>query len=104
MRFFWLCTGIFAVFAALILFATLASAKGAPQEASGAAIALCCAVIPYVFTRAMEGWQTATWPQEMLNEAKRIPNQLLATSSPRSPAANHLETHTPTRAPAASHA
>ena len=73
MRFFWLFTGIFAVIAAFILFGTLASAKGAPQEASGAAIALCCAVIPYVFTRAIEGWQTATWRSEMLDELKRRP-------------------------------
>ncbi len=71
MHFFWLSTGIFAVFAALILFATLAGAKGAPQEPSGAATALCCAVIPYVFTRAIEGWQTTTWRREMLDEGKR---------------------------------
>ena len=71
MRFFWLSTGIFAVFAALVLFATLPGAKGSPQEASGAATALCCAVIPYVFTRAIEGWQTATWRREILDEVKR---------------------------------
>ena len=83
MRFFWLSTGLFAVIAALIVFATLASAKGAPQEASGAVIALCCAVIPYVFTRAIEGWQTATWRREMLDEARRRP---IAPTSPASTA------------------
>lgn len=76
MRLFWLFTAIFAVVAALILFAALMTAKGAPQEASGAAIALCCAVIPYVFTRAIEGWQTATWRKEMLDLAKRQPHSV----------------------------
>ena len=47
------------------------ASKGAPQEAAGAAIALCIAVIPYVFTRAVEGIGKASWRKEMLAELKR---------------------------------
>lgn len=72
MHFLWLGTAIFALLSVLIVFATLAGAKGAPQEAAGAAIALCCAVIPYVFTRAVEGWQTSTWRRELLEEIRRL--------------------------------
>ena len=71
MRFFWVCTLLAACIAALVLVATLVMAKGAPQEASGAAIALCIAVIPYVFTRAVEGMEAAAWRREMLKESKR---------------------------------
>lgn len=68
MQFFWACTGLFSVFSALVLYMTLKEAKGAPQEAAGAAIALCVVIIPYVFTRAVEGWQQATWRKKILDE------------------------------------
>jgi hypothetical protein len=51
---------------AVILLGTLATAKGAPQEAAGAAIALAVAVIPYVFTRAIEAFEAAAWREKML--------------------------------------
>jgi hypothetical protein len=73
MQFLWVCTVLASVLAAVILVGALATAKGAPQEAAGAAIALCVAVIPYVFTRAVEGIGQVTWGTEMLKEARRRP-------------------------------
>ena len=43
-----------AVAGGFTLFATFGAAKGAPQEAAGAALALAFAVIPYVFARAVQ--------------------------------------------------
>jgi hypothetical protein len=34
---------------------TLTAATSAPQQAAGAAMAMCWAVLPYVFARAVEG-------------------------------------------------
>jgi hypothetical protein len=71
MKFFWLVTALAACLAGATLAATLATSSGAPQQAAGAAIALAIAVIPYVFTRTVEGWQEADWRRQMLDEAKR---------------------------------
>lgn len=38
----------------LILILTFVTAKGAPQEAAGAALAMCFAVIPYVIARCIQ--------------------------------------------------
>jgi hypothetical protein len=70
MVFLWACTGLGSVLGVLILMSVLATAKGAPQEAAGAAIALCCAVLPYVFTRAFEAVSEGSWRRELL-EAQR---------------------------------
>lgn len=40
-------TGLFLV--------TLTSSKGAPQEAAGAAMSLCFAILPYCFARSIDG-------------------------------------------------
>jgi hypothetical protein len=71
MKFFWLATAVAASFAVVVLLGTLATSTGAPQQAAGAAVAVAVAVIPYVFTRAIEGWQTSTWRQAMLDETKK---------------------------------
>lgn len=71
MQFLWVCTLLASVIAAVVLVGGLTMAKGAPQEASVAGIALCIAVIPYVFTRAIEGIGHVTWRREMLKEARR---------------------------------
>ncbi len=42
----------------LMLFATLSSSNGAPQEAAGAAISVAFAVIPYCIARAISEMQT----------------------------------------------
>jgi hypothetical protein len=54
-RICWIVTAVGASFALLTLITTVGGASGAPQEAAGAAIAAAIAVIPYVFTRALEG-------------------------------------------------
>jgi len=71
MIFLWVITVLAACVSALVFALSMAGAKGAPQEAAGAAIALCIVVIPYVFTRAIEGIGTATWRKEMLKESRR---------------------------------
>jgi hypothetical protein len=68
MKGLWVLTLIASIVAGLVLVVVLAAAKGAPQEASGAAIALCIAIIPYVFTRAIEGIVSATWRESILSE------------------------------------
>jgi hypothetical protein len=55
-----------AVLGALILFLTLAASKGAPQEAAGAAIALCFTVIPYCINGLV-------WRSRMLDQQRRAP-------------------------------
>ena len=58
MAFIKLCWGITLLttcFAAFAFFTMMVDAKGAPQEASAAAIALCICIVPYVFTRSIEG-------------------------------------------------
>lgn len=48
---------------AIMLFLTLAASNGAPQEAAGAAIALCFVIIPY----CLHG---LVWRAEMLNKPR----------------------------------
>ena len=50
----WIVTLIATLPAAAMLLAAF-GATGAPQEAAGAAIACAIVVVPYVFTRAIEG-------------------------------------------------
>lgn len=73
MVFFWVVTALGAGLGALTLLATLAMSTGAPQQAAGAAIALAFAVIPYVFTRALEGCGTPAWRKAMLKAAENGP-------------------------------
>jgi hypothetical protein len=49
-----------------LLFLTFTTANGAPQEASGAAIALAICVIPYVFTRACQAFTETERQRDML--------------------------------------
>lgn len=53
--FFYILSVLGAIFAGLFLLLTLGGANGAPQEASGAAIAACIAIIPYVIARSIAG-------------------------------------------------
>ena len=46
-------TVVGSVIGGLLIFITLGSAKGAPQEAAGAAIGLSFAIIPYCLARAV---------------------------------------------------
>jgi len=51
----WAVTLLATCFAALEFVAGTGTATGAPQQAAGAAMALAICVIPYVFTRCVEG-------------------------------------------------
>ena len=51
---FYIITLLGAILGGFQLFSTLAFAESAPQEASGAAIALAFAAIPYIFARSVE--------------------------------------------------
>lgn len=51
--FFWVLTIIGSVIGGLVVLVTLGSAKGAPQEAAGAAIGLSFAILPYCIARAL---------------------------------------------------
>lgn len=66
----WLTVLLCACAAALAAFSGLAAAKGAPQEAAVAGIALCIVVIPYIFTRSLEGMAQTTWRKTMLKAAE----------------------------------
>lgn len=52
MVFLWSLVIISAVVAGLVFVGTVVGADSAPKQAAGAAIALCCVVIPYCFARA----------------------------------------------------
>jgi len=54
MKFFFSLALIGTLIGSFILFITLLQAKGAPQEAAGAAVALCFGILPYVFARCIE--------------------------------------------------
>lgn len=53
--FCWLVTAIAAVLGLLQLAVTFGASASAPQQAAGAAMACGVVVVPYVFTKAMEG-------------------------------------------------
>src|SRR5688572_18489014 len=53
--FCWIVCLLASVVSALFLVSGLSSAESAPQEASIAAISVAIVVIPYVFTKAIEG-------------------------------------------------
>lgn len=49
----WIITIICSILGTLFFVLTVATSNGAPQQAAGASIALCLAVIPYVLSRAV---------------------------------------------------
>jgi hypothetical protein len=53
--FCWVMVIISSIIATFVLLFAIIGANGAPQEAAGAAIAVAIVIIPYVFTRAIEG-------------------------------------------------
>ena len=63
MKFFWFLTIAGCAAGGLVLFVTLATASGAPQEASGAAVAVEFAVIPYCLTRSLQLWNSGESPK-----------------------------------------
>ena len=69
MRFFWIVTALSTGLAALITLITMLTSKSAPQEAAGYAWACALAVIPYVFTRALEALGA---PEERKRDLNRL--------------------------------
>lgn len=53
MRFLWIMPILGALLGTAVLVITVLGSSGAPQEAAGAAIAAACAILPYVFVRAI---------------------------------------------------
>jgi hypothetical protein len=51
----WVITALVTCFSALDYAATMVAAESAPQQAAGAAMAAVQVIVPYVFTRCMEG-------------------------------------------------
>ena len=70
--FCWVVTGFAACIAGALLFLTVKTANGAPQEASGAAIAMAICVIPYVFARACQAFTEMDRQKEMLGALNEI--------------------------------
>ena len=62
MKLIWLLTIVGCLVGGLLLYITVTSASGAPQEAAGAAIAVACAVIPYCFARSLQLWNSGKQP------------------------------------------
>ena len=54
MKFLWVVTLLSSIGGGLVILLTLATSKGAPQEAAGYAMACALCVVPYVFTRAAQ--------------------------------------------------
>jgi hypothetical protein len=50
----WLICIFACLIAGLVLYITVTSSEGAPQEAAGAAVACAIVIIPYIFARAFE--------------------------------------------------
>lgn len=53
-KFFWVLCGFGALTGAVQFFEAVSRAQSAPQQAAGAGMALCYAVIPYVLARVVE--------------------------------------------------
>jgi hypothetical protein len=87
----WIGVCISVALGALILGGGMMSATGAPQEAVVCCLALCFAVLPYVFTRAVEGIALAgsdrSAPAE-LSSAQRTSHPLSPTPEPSAPQYN----------------
>lgn len=60
----WILTLIGAAFGGFTVLVTLAASQSAPQEAAGFAMACALAVVPYVFTKAIEGMGSTTREEE----------------------------------------
>jgi hypothetical protein len=83
----WAITLFMSCCSALFAFVTIGGANGAPQEAAGAAMAM--VVIPYVFTRCVEGIsKDYPMPVEVVRSKKwrrQRPDKRVARSPTRLP-------------------
>lgn len=72
MPLFWIATLLSSAFGGYLLFETMSTATGAPQQAAGAAMAMAFAVIPYVFTRCMAAIEDGFWRGDSTRYLKGI--------------------------------
>lgn len=78
----WILTMLGSIAGAGITYMTLTTAKSAPQEASGIAFALAAAILPYIFTRAVESILVANWRQELLFAVSKGSGEVRPTARP----------------------
>ena len=76
--FFYIVSIISAALAGLMLFITISTSNGAPQEAAGAAISACIAIIPYVFARSFEKLSASTGLEDLLKKQVAQNKHLIA--------------------------
>lgn len=66
MQLFWVVTLIAACAGGFQLANTFVMANSAPQQAAGAALAVAITIVPYVFTRALEGaFRSNAWKADL---------------------------------------
>ena len=75
MTWVWVLVLFSTIAAGGVFLVTLSSAKSAPQEAAGMAIAVALAVIPYVFARSLEGIRHADDRPERQNPSAHSTEQ-----------------------------
>lgn len=68
----WVATLLGAIIGGFQFLNAMLLATSAPQQAAGAAMALCWVVIPYVFSRAIEGMVNARWRIDMLEALGKL--------------------------------
>ena len=61
-KFCWAVTLVVSCIAAIGLLVTFAMAQSAPQQAAGAAMVAATCIVPYVFTRCVEGLERPKVP------------------------------------------
>lgn len=72
MIFFWIVTMLCSCVASLVLISGVVTSKSSPQEAAVSAFAVALVVIPYVFTRCIEGMIRSGWHDKMLKTIERM--------------------------------
>lgn len=86
MAFLWICTILGTIGGGLmLLMAILLPGASAPQQGAMAAVAVGCAVIPYVFTRAIESWNVDRWRENVLAALRQGGTAPVAGSEPIDP-------------------
>ena len=65
MKVLWLLTLIGALFGGATILFTLAASSSAPQQAAGFAMACALAIVPYVFSKAVQGMVADSTSEEV---------------------------------------
>lgn len=83
MKVIWILPIIGALLGALVFVLTIGSAKGAPQEAAGFAMAMALAVIPYVLVRAVQAMSTSSLEDDTRRVARATEHMAGTTKPPK---------------------